>query len=100
MLRKRDEVPNEAPRKARWRLAHVPKGLNYGQILIYGERGAGGTIWQPFTPNSSGRVMIHTSKGAMFASLGDWIIRDAEGEFYPVKDEMFQATYEPVEEEK
>lgn len=26
----------------------------------------------------------------------DWIIKGVAGEFYPVKDYIFQATYEPV----
>lgn len=28
---------------------------------------------------------------------GDWVIRGIKGEFYPCTDEIFQATYEPVE---
>lgn len=30
------------------------------------------------------------------ASPGDWIVQGIAGEFYPVKDAIFQATYEPV----
>jgi len=31
------------------------------------------------------------------ATLGDWIIKGVEGEFYPCKARIFAKTYEPVE---
>ena len=31
------------------------------------------------------------------ATIGDWIVRGVQGEFYPVKPDIFDATYEPVE---
>lgn len=30
------------------------------------------------------------------ASIGDWIIRGVQGEFYPIKDHIFRETYEEV----
>lgn len=42
-------------------------------------------------------IAIHTLEGTMVASLGDWIIRGVQGEFYPCKPGIFAATYEPVE---
>lgn len=41
--------------------------------------------------------MIDTLEGTMEASPGDWIIRGVQGEFYPCKPDIFDATYEPVE---
>lgn len=32
------------------------------------------------------------------ASIGDWIITGVKGEFYPVKPDIFELTYEKVEE--
>ena len=32
------------------------------------------------------------------ASIGDWVIKGIQGEFYPVKPDIFEATYEKVEE--
>lgn len=43
-------------------------------------------------------VVIHTLEGDMLASWGDWIIRGISGEYYPCKPDIFEATYEPVEE--
>lgn len=31
------------------------------------------------------------------ASVGDWIIKGVQGEFYPCKPDIFDATYEPVD---
>ena len=41
------------------------------------------------------RVAIETLEGTMFADAGDWIIRGVQGEFYPCKNDIFQATYKP-----
>lgn len=41
--------------------------------------------------------IIHTLEGDMRAEVGDWIIRGVQGEFYPCKPDIFEATYEPVE---
>jgi hypothetical protein len=34
----------------------------------------------------------------MTAQLGDWVIKDINGEFYPCKQDIFYKTYERVEE--
>ena len=36
-----------------------------------------------------------TMEGKMTVSPGDWIIRGVQGEFYPCKPDIFDATYEP-----
>lgn len=33
-----------------------------------------------------------------YASIGDWIIKGVNGEFYPCKPDIFEKTYEPVSE--
>ena len=33
------------------------------------------------------------------ASVGDWIIKGVQGEFYPCKPDIFAATYEPADDE-
>lgn len=42
---------------------------------------------------------IKTLEGVMRADPGDWIIRGVQGEFYPCKSDIFEATYEPVSDE-
>jgi hypothetical protein len=41
-------------------------------------------------------ILIPTLEGTMTASVGDWIVKGAVGEFWPVKPDVFEATYEPV----
>lgn len=42
---------------------------------------------------------IDTLEGVMIANVGDYIIKGVKGEFYPCKPDIFEKTYEKVEEE-
>lgn len=64
---------------------------NNVDLIIEWSGGDGETI------EPAGRVLlIHTLEGVMTAKLGDWIIKGVSSEFYPIKPEIFEATYEPV----
>lgn len=41
---------------------------------------------------------IPTLEGHHKADIGDWIIKGVKGEFYPCKPDIFEQTYEKVEE--
>ena len=43
-------------------------------------------------------LTIHTLEGDMIASKGDYIITGVDGEQYPCKPDIFEKTYEPVED--
>jgi len=43
-------------------------------------------------------IIIHTLEGDHLARWGDWIIKGINGELYPCKPDIFQATYELVKE--
>ena len=43
-------------------------------------------------------LQIPTLEGVMTASPGDFIIRGVNGELYPCKPDIFEKTYEKVEE--
>lgn len=43
-------------------------------------------------------LRIPTLEGLMIARQDDWVIRGVKGELYPCKPDIFEATYEPVEE--
>lgn len=43
-------------------------------------------------------MIIHTLEGDMKASISDYIITGVNGEKYPCKPDIFNATYEKVEE--
>ena len=46
----------------------------------------------------SAGLYVHTLEGAMRANAFDYIIKGIKGEYYPCKPEIFQATYEAVNE--
>ena len=49
--------------------------------------------------NSSNNILkIETLEGDHMASIGDYIIKGVKGEFYPCKPDIFEKTYEIVEE--
>lgn len=39
-------------------------------------------------------LQIETLEGVMQAQKGDWIIKGVQGEIYPCKPDIFEATYE------
>lgn len=41
---------------------------------------------------------VETLEGTMQASKGDFIIRGVRDEFYPCKPDIFNATYDPIQE--
>ena len=49
---------------------------------------------------ASHTLIIPTLEGAMEASQNDWIIKGVKGEFYPCKPDIFEETYESVENTK
>ena len=51
-----------------------------------------------FAAGKPGTIVICTIEGEMTAGAGDWIIKGVAGEFYPCKPDIFEATYEKVEE--
>lgn len=42
-------------------------------------------------------LAIRTLEGIVLIDWGDYIVRGAEGEIYPCKPDLFEATYEAVE---
>jgi hypothetical protein len=42
-------------------------------------------------------IRIKTLEGVMAASRGDWIVKGVKGEFYPVKPDIFEQTYEVLD---
>lgn len=44
----------------------------------------------------SSHITIETLEGTMRADHGDWIIQGIQGEFYPCRSDIFEATYEAV----
>lgn len=49
-------------------------------------------------PKNCYELQIPTLEGLMTAKVGDYIIKGVNGEFYPCKPDIFEKTYEKVEE--
>lgn len=71
-------------------------GTNSGEIAEF--------MQTPILTNTSlkdedtlSKITIKTLEGNMTASVGDFIIKGVQGEFYPCKPTIFEETYESVE---
>lgn len=53
-----------------------------------------------FFDSHSRSFIIETLEGDMVASVGDYIIKGVQGEFYPCKPDIFEATYEEADNGK
>lgn len=51
-----------------------------------------------YSVHPTGDLFIHTLEGDMHVSPCDYVIRGVQGEFYPCKPDIFEMTYEKVEE--
>lgn len=60
----------------------------------------GGKTWSCPPMRAVTGISISTLEGDMGAHFGDWIIKGVNGEFYPCKPDIFEKTYEPVEDKK
>lgn len=49
-------------------------------------------------PSGYAYCLIRTLDGDMKAKNGDYIIKGIQGEFYPCKPDIFESTYEKVDE--
>ena len=48
------------------------------------------------TVENQGDLYVNTLEGKMLVSIGDYIIKGIQGELYPCKPDIFEATYEQV----
>jgi hypothetical protein len=46
--------------------------------------------------DAEGRWYVDTLEGRMSLTEGDWVIQGVNGEFYPCKPDIFEKTYERV----
>lgn len=46
------------------------------------------------------QAWIETLEGGHIVSSGDWIITGVAGEKYPCKPDIFEATYDPVDDDE
>lgn len=72
---------------------------NSDRIIEIHEFMGGDTIRVNYEDKDNPYLKIETLEGIMKASVGDYIIKGVNGEFYPCKPDMFEKTYERVIDE-
>lgn len=73
-------------------------GHNYSEIIAWIESHTGHPE-MAHSPAGTLEMTIPTLEGDHKASPLDWIIRGVKGEFYPCKPDIFEATYESIDED-
>lgn len=71
---------------------------NSDRIIEIHEFMGGDTIRVNYEDKDNPYLKIETLEGIMKASVGDYIIKGVNGEFYPCKPDIFEKTYEKVTE--
>lgn len=72
---------------------------NSDRIIEIHEFMGGDTIRVNYEDKNNPYLKIETLEGIMKASVGDYIIKGVNGEFYPCKPDIFEKTYERVTDE-
>ena len=72
---------------------------NSDRIIEIHEFMGGDTIRVNYEDKDNPYLKIETLEGVMKASVGDYIIKGVNGEFYPCKPDIFEKTYERVIDE-
>ncbi len=83
-------------KERRWDDNEWPEWLNKAWNKETGE----GALWVSHdddNPNAD-KLMIGTKEGVHRVTWNDWIIQGVQGELYPCKPDIFEATYELVDE--
>lgn len=74
-------------------------GLNLKEIIDFSglHNSANKWTWEEYEEVvKQDGLKIFTLEGRMDASVGDYIIKGVNGEFYPCKPDIFEKTYEPA----
>lgn len=69
---------------------------NSDRIIEIHEFMGGDTIRVNYEDKDNPYLKIETLEGVMKASVGDYIIKGVNGEFYPCKPDIFEKTYKRV----
>ncbi|MFF4777611.1 hypothetical protein ACFY05_32740 [Microtetraspora fusca] len=69
-------------------------GDNFPDLAQFFREGYTGTLDWNDDPTTGGEIL--TVDGSITFEVGDWLIRGIEGEYYPIKDNVFRASYEPA----
>ena len=86
----------------------VIDAITFDELVEHGKAAGGNMVngmpWsfeyrgQPITHENDDCYLVLTLEGSMRFQRGDMLITGVQGEIYPCKREIFEATYEPVSE--
>jgi len=73
-----------------------------GAVQFHADAQAAAEAWHDDFDATAGRVapLIKALEGWHVIENGDWIVTGVAGERYPMKDDVFWMTYEPVDPER
>ena len=69
-------------------------GNNIDEVISF----CPGITYHGLDGKKNGWLLIKTLEGSMRAEINNWVIKGIKGEFYPCKSDIFEQTYEVVEE--
>lgn len=86
----------------------VIEAITFDELVEYGKSGSANIVnsmpWSfdykghPITHENDDCYLIPTLEGTMRFDRGDMLITGIKGEIYPCKFDIFEATYEPVDQ--
>lgn len=84
----------------------VVEAITFDELIEYGKNNGGNVVrdmpWsfdykgQPITHENDNCYLIPTLEGTMNFNRGDMLITGVQGEIYPCRLDIFEATYESV----
>lgn len=75
------------------------EALTYnGPFSIYEMAEAWGGPFRKVSLVVNGILSIYTLEGIVYPGIGDYIVKGVEGEFYPCRKSIFEASHEPVKD--
>ena len=86
-------------KERRWDNNEWPNWLNEAWQKTWPEPGAVASVNTNVSRTEAEKLSISTLEGALRVEWNDWIIQGVQGELYPCKPDIFEATYEPVLED-
>lgn len=67
------------------------------EIIAWASLRKGRIHYRKETDDYYAHLIVHTLEGDMQCRENDYIIKGVQGEFYPCKPDIFQATYDAVD---
>lgn len=79
---------------------HAVEGRDYEGFRATEYSGETFLGYPVYTNENGPHIYLKTAGGKARADAGDWVITESDGRgHYPCKPDIFEATYEPVEED-